>query len=271
MISPVAFELFGYEVRWYSLLILIGVIIAYFLIKTESNRFQLKGEFVFNLMFWTIIFGIVGARLYYVLFNLSYYKDNLSEIIKVWNGGLAIHGGLIAGLLIIVFYCNKYKVNTKKVLDIVVPAVILGQAIGRWGNFFNGEAFGGIVEYKTLVNMKFIPQFVIDNMEINGAYHLPMFYFESLACLIGFIAILIIRRRPYVKKGQIFGTYLLWYGVIRIIIEIFRTDSLMLFNAKVAQIVSVLMIIVGFYLIAVQARKPKLDEIYNSFDDEIKY
>ena len=109
MISPVAFELFGYEVRWYSLLILIGVIIAYFLIKTESNRFQLKGEFVFNLMFWTIIFGIVGARLYYVLFNLSYYKDNLIEIVKVWNGGLAIHGGLIAGLLIIVFYCNKYK------------------------------------------------------------------------------------------------------------------------------------------------------------------
>ena len=110
MISPVAFELFGYEVRWYSILILIGVIIAYFLIKTESNRFQLKGEFVFNLMFWTIIFGIVGARLYYVLFNLSYYKDNLSEIVKVWNGGLAIHGGLIVGLLIIVLYCNKYKV-----------------------------------------------------------------------------------------------------------------------------------------------------------------
>ena len=269
MISPVAFELFGYEVRWYSLLILIGVIIAYFLIKTESNRFQLKGEFVFNLMFWTIIFGIVGARLYYVLFNLSYYKDNLSEIVKVWNGGLAIHGGLIAGLLIIVLYCNKYKVNTKKVLDIVVPAVILGQAIGRWGNFFNGEAFGGIVEYKTLVNMKFIPQFVIDNMYINEAYHLPMFYFESLFCLLGFIIMLIIRRRKYIKNGQVFGFYLIWYGILRFFIEIFRTDALMIGNIKVAQLVSIIMVLIGIYINASQIRKPKLDDLYNSVEKDI--
>ena len=119
--------------------------------------------------------------------------------------------------------------------------------------------------------MRIIPQFVIDNMEINGAYHLPMFYFESILCIVGFIILLIIRRGKYIKKGQIFGTYLVWYGFIRLIIEIFRTDSLMFINIKVAQLVSVLMIIFGFYFIAVQARKPKLDELYNSFDEDVKY
>lgn len=271
MISPVAFELFGYEVRWYSLLILIAIIIAYFLVNAESNRFQIKKEFIFNLMFWSIIFGILGARLYYVIFNFSYYKDNLLEIAKIWNGGLAIHGGLIAGLIVVLFYCKKYEINTKKILDIICPAVILAQAIGRWGNFFNSEAYGGIVEYKTLVNLKIIPQFVIDNMYINDAYHLPMFYFESLFCLLGFIIMLIIRRRKYIKNGQIFGFYLIWYGVLRFFIEIFRTDALLIGNIKVAQLVSVIMVLIGIYINASQIRKPKLDELYNRVDNEIKF
>lgn len=271
MISPVALNLFGFELRWYSILILLGVIIAYFLIRTESSRFKIKHEFIFNLMFWTIIFSIVGARLYYVIFNMSYYKEHLDEIFMVWNGGLAIHGGLLVGFIVVLIYCHKYRVNTKKILDIVVPAVILGQAIGRWGNFFNGEAFGGVVEYKTLVNMRFIPQFVIDNMYINDAYHLPMFYFESLLCLLGFIIMLFLRRRKYVKNGQIFAFYLIWYGFIRFFIEIFRTDALMIGKLKVAQIVSVIMILIGAYITAAQFRKPKLDDLYNSIDPEIKF
>ena len=271
MISPVAFELFGYEVRWYSLLILLGVIISYVIIQSECNRFQIKKEFVFNLLFWSLIFGIVGARLYYVLFNLQYYKDHLIEIVEVWNGGLAIHGGLLFGFFVIVYYCRKYKVGIKKILDIVCPAVILAQAIGRWGNFFNGEAYGGIVTYKTLVNMRIIPQFVIDNMYIDGAYHLPMFYFESLLCIIGFIIMLFLRRRKYAKNGQTFGFYLIWYGLIRFFIEIFRTDALMIGQLKVAQIVSVIMILIGLYMFISEARKPKLDDLYNSYGSEIKY
>ena len=271
MISPVAFTIFGFELRWYSILILVGVIIAYFLVRTECNRFKIKHEFAFNLMFWTIVFGIVGARLYYVLFNLPYYKEHLVEIVKVWHGGLAIHGGLLVGFIVILIYCHRYQVNTKKILDICVPAVILAQAIGRWGNFFNGEAFGGVVEYKTLIKMKFIPQFVIDNMYINDAYHLPMFYFESLLCLLGFVIMIIIRRRKYIKNGQIFAFYLMWYGTIRFFIEIFRTDALMLGKLKVAQFVSVVMVLVGLYITISQKRKPKLDDLYNSIDPEIRF
>ena len=271
MISPVAFELFGYEVRWYSLLILLGVLIAYILVRAESSKFQIKKEFIFNLLFWCVIFGIVGARLYYVLFNMNYYSSHLVEIIAVWNGGLAIHGGLIAGFIVILFFCLRYKTNTLKILDIVAPAVIIAQALGRWGNFFNGEAYGGIVEYKTLVNMRIIPQFIIDNMYIDGSYHLPMFYFESLLCLVGFIIMLIIRRRKYTRCGQVFGFYLVWYGLIRFFIEIFRVDALMLGKIKVAQFISVIMMLLGLYIILYQWKKPKLDDLYNRLDPEIRY
>ena len=267
--SPVIFTIGNFEVRWYSTLIAVAVLISYFITIREGERLNIKKEFTFNMLFWTLIIGIIGARLYYVLFNLDYYSQNLSEIYKIWNGGLAITGGTIAGFLAIFIYCKKYKVNTLKVLDIVVVALLLSQAIGRWGNFFNSEAYGTAVEYKTLVNLKIIPQFIIDNMYINGAYHLPMFYFESIACLIGFIILMIIRRRKYIKKGQIVSIYLIWYGIVRGIIETFRTDSLMIANVKVAQVLSVVMISAGVYIFFTQAKKPKLDDLYNSVDEEI--
>ena len=269
--NPVLFDFGFIEIRWYSVLILLGVIFGYLIVYSESRRFLIKREFLFNMIFWAIIIGIIGARLYYVLFNLDYYSNHVKEIFMIWNGGLAIHGGIIGGLLVIIYYCKRYSVNTRKVLDIFAPAVIFAQAIGRWGNFFNGEAYGSIVSYESLVKLRIIPQFIIDNMYIDGNYHLPMFYFESIACLIGFIILLIYRRRKYTKNGQTFGLYLIWYGIIRYIIEIFRTDSLMISTIKVAQLVSVIMVLVGIYIIFNQNRKPKLDDLYNAFDNEIKY
>ncbi len=269
--SPNIVTIGNIEIRWYSVLILIGVFLAYRITLSEAKRFHIRKEFIFNLLFWVLIVGIIGARLYYVIFEWSYYRSNLGEIVKIWKGGLAIHGGIIFGSIAAAIYCKKYNTNIKKMFDILAPGVILAQAIGRWGNFFNSEAYGTAIAYEKLIKIKIIPGFVIDNMYINGNYHLPMFYFESLACLIGFIILLVLRRQKYVKKGQIIGTYLVWYGITRFIIEAFRTDSLMLANIKVAQFVSVLMLIIGFYLIAVQTRKPKLDELYNTFEEEIKW
>lgn len=274
--SPVAFTIGGFEIRWYSILIVISVIIAYVMIIRESDRFKIKHEFVFNMMFWTLIIGIIGARLYYVLFNFKDYVNNPIEILKVWKGGLAIHGGLLAGLITLIIYCKRYNMRVGKILDIVVVPLILGQAIGRWGNFFNHEAYGdllsGTLSYDALANMKIIPKFIINNMYINGSYHLPMFYFESIWCLIGFIIMLVLRRRRYIKEKQILGFYLMWYGVARAVIEIFRTDSLMIGNIKVAIVVSVLMFIIGFVITAIQSGKPKLDELYNKQEtSEIKF
>lgn len=270
--NGVLFTIGNFEIRIYSVLILVAVAIGYLLITSEAKRFQIKKEFMFNMLFWTLIFGIIGARLYYVIFNWDYYGSNLGEIIKIWNGGLAIHGAMIAGGLAMILYCKKYKVRVGKMFDIVVPALLLGQAIGRWGNFFNMEAYGSVVEYKTLVDMKIIPQFIIDNMYINGQYHLPMFYFESLWCLLGFILIMFIRRRKYIKDGQIVAFYLMWYGVARFFIESFRTDSLMLGSIKIAQVISVIMFIAGLFTQFIQSRKPKLEELYNKVEtEEVKF
>lgn len=269
--NPVIFNIGGFEIRWYSVLIAIAVIIGYFLILSESKRFKIKKEFMFNMMFWTLIFAIIGARLYYVAFNLEYYISNPIEILQIWKGGLAIHGGLLFGAITILIYCKKYQVRVGKILDIIVPALLLGQAIGRWGNFFNGEAYGTIVTYNQLVDMKIIPQFIIDNMFINGAYHLPMFYFESLWCLLGFFLSLFIRRRKYIKDGQLVAFYMMWYGVARFVIEMFRTDALMAGNVKIAQVVSILMFVIGLIVQFIQSRKPKLDELYNKQEEEIRF
>ena len=268
--SPVIFNIFGLDIRWYSVFILLGIGISYFLIFRESKKFKYDLEFISNLLFWTIILGITGARIYYVIFKLNEYNSFL-DALKIWKGGLAIHGGIIAGLITIIFYTKKHKVRTLKILDIMAPALIISQAIGRWGNFFNREAYGSKVTDQILLKIKIIPSFIIKNMYINGEYKLPMFYFESLLCLLGFLLLLFIRRRKYIKIGQIFSTYLIWYGFIRFFIEWFRDDSLMLFKTiKMAQIVSVLMIFVGIFIIIIQSKKPKLEDLYNSTNDNYK-
>ena len=268
----VAFTLFGYSIKWYSLLILIAVVLGYLIINNEAKRFNIRNDFMFNILFWVIIFGIIGARLYYVLFNLDYYKDNISEIFKIWNGGLAIHGGIITGFIVMLFYSKKYKVSLLRLLDIFAPALLLAQAIGRWGNFFNKEAYGSVVSYQTLIDLKIIPSYIIDNMYINGTYHLPMFYFESLWCIVGFIIILFVRRIKYVKCGNITSFYLIWYGIGRLIVESFRTDSLMLGNIKIARLVSALFKVTGLIIIFIKSAKPKLDDLYNTNEEiDIKY
>ena len=175
-------------------------------------------------------------------------------------------------MLTIIVYTKKYKVRTIRYLDFICVPVLLAQAIGRWGNFFNSEAYGISVEYKTLVNLKIIPQFIIDNMYINGTYHLPMFYFESIWCFIGFIVSLFLRRMRYIKDGQILSFYLIWYGLARFFIEIFRTDSLMLGSIKIACVMSVIMFITGIIITVIQNKKPKLDNLYNAaLKEEIRF
>ena len=246
--NPEIFNIGGISIRWYSVLILIGIIIAIFLAEKESKRFKFEKDFIFDLAFWIVIFGICGARLYYVLFNFDLYKNDLLDIFKIWNGGLAIHGGIITGLIVLLFYCKKKNVKSLRVTDIAVPSLIIAQAVGRWGNFFNSEAHGPVT---TLANLKelFIPQFIIDGMNIGGIYYHPTFYYESLWCVLGFVFLLLIRRfYKSLKCGQLTCIYLIWYGVGRLFIESLRTDSLMFGNIKVAQLVSIGMVAIGLLL-----------------------
>ena len=246
--NPEIFSIGSFSVRWYSVLILIGIIIAVILAEKESKKFKFEKDFVFDLAFWAIIFGIIGARLYYVIFNFELYKNDILGIFKVWNGGLAIHGGILAGLVTLIIYCKRKNVKILRVTDIAVPSLIIAQAIGRWGNFFNSEAHGPVT---TLANLKdlFIPSFIIEGMNINGVYYHPTFYYESLWCILGFIVLLLVRKfYKSLKCGQLTGIYLMWYGVGRLFIESLRTDSLMLGNLKVAQLVSIAMILIGLLM-----------------------
>lgn len=258
--NRVAFNIFGFNVYYYSLCILLGVIVAYILITREGKRQGLPKEFISDLIFYTLIIGILGARVYYCVFNLDYYLANPSEILKIYNGGLAIHGGVIAGLIFVYFYTKKKNVSFIKILDIVAPAVIIAQSFGRWGNFFNQEAHGGITTYQNLKNMH-IPEFIINGMHIEGKYYYPTFFFESIWCLIGFIILMIARKNKNLRKGFQIGFYFIWYGIGRFFIETLRTDSLMFFNLKIAQIVSLIGIIIGIIIIVTNRNKKYYNEM----------
>ena len=256
--NPILLRIGNITIYWYSIMILIGFIVASYLIIEETRRFLIKKTTITDMLFYTIIIGILGARLYYVLFNLDYYSKNILDIFKVWEGGLAIHGGIIAGAIFIIIYTKKKNLNTLKILDICVPGLLIGQAIGRWGNFFNGEAHGPIT---SLEHLKYFPNFIKEGMYIDGNYYMPTFLYESVLCIIGLIIILIIRRKLKIKNGQITGFYLIWYGIIRFIIESFRTDSLMLNVLKQAQIISIIMIVIGLFLIIKGNKNEKYIEI----------
>lgn len=254
------------DIYWYSALIIVGALIALFMIMKEGRRYGISGDFLFNMSFWTIIFGIIGARAYYVLFNLEYYH-NILDVFKVWEGGLAIHGGIIAGVITMYFYCKKYNVKLTRVTDLVVPGLLLAQAIGRWGNFFNGEAHGAATTLARLQELH-IPQFVIDGMNIGGIYYEPTFFYESLWCLLGVLLLLIVRRLKYTKIGQLTAIYLFWYGAGRLFIEMKRTDSLMLGGFKVAQVVSIGMILIGLVIILLSSRRGRYENLYNQDESQ---
>lgn len=254
-------------IRWYAVFIFVGILLGGFLALKEAKRFRIPEDFMINLFFFLIPLALIGARLYYVLFHYDYYSQNWLDIFKVWEGGLAIHGAIIVGLIWIIIYSKKYKVRVSRVTDIICVSLILGQMIGRWGNFMNAEAYGPEVSLQFLQNLH-LPQFIIDGMYINGAYHHPTFLYESIWCFIGLIILMIFRRRKYTKIGQTTCVYLVWYGIGRFLIESLRTDSLMLGNFKMAQIVSIVMIVLGIlYYIKLEKSTSKLENRYNAWEN----
>lgn len=271
-ISPILVTIGNFEIRWYSVLILLAVLLTYKIAIAEAKRFGVKKDFMFNLMFWGLIAGIIGARLYYVIFNWADYMKDPIEILKVWNGGLAIHGGMISAFIVGSLYCKKYNVRIVRIADFIMVPVLLAQAIGRWGNFFNGEAHGVATSVATLKAL-FVPDFVINGMYIDGILYTPTFYFESMICLIAFILLIIIRRFKYIKVGTLSALYLIIYGTLRFFIEISRTDALLIRGYKVAQIVSIIMVLFGIGMIMFISRKGKFEDLYNdkSNMDEIKF
>lgn len=260
--NAIALDLGIMQIYWYSIFILLAVAIASIIVYLQMKKLKINEQVFFDLSFNTVIIGLIGARIYYILFNLTYYLKNPIEILEVWNGGLAIHGAIIFGGIYLIYYCKKYNYKILKLLDIISVGLILGQAIGRWGNFFNQEAFGTVTTLTDL-QTRGIPQFIINGMNILGEYHEPTFFYESIWNFFGFVALIIIRLCPTIKTGQLTGTYLLWYSIGRFVIEGHRTDSLMILNFKMAQIISVILAIIGIILILRGILKKDKVELYH--------
>ena len=232
-----------FSIYWYSIIIIVALFIGINIADKYSKKLNLPGTIINDMILGLVIWSIIGARLYYIIFNFNNYKNNLIEIFMVWNGGLAIYGAIIAGTLYIYNYCKKKEISVIKVLDICSLSLLLGQALGRWGNFFNSEAYGGVTTKEALQSIH-IPKFIINGMYIDGSYRTPTFLYESLWCIIGVIILLLIRKKSYIKGRQI-SFYLLWYGIGRFFIENLRTDSLYIGNYKISMIVSLVIIVIG--------------------------
>lgn len=242
-------------IYWYSFLIFLSILIGLLIVKKEVVKTKLDKDFIFDLIFYLIPVAIIGARIYYVIFNYSVFKDNFIDIFKIWEGGLAIYGAVIAGILFTIYYCKKKKQSILLTLDILAPCLVLGQAIGRWGNYFNGEAHGVVTSLSYLKSLH-IPDFIIKGMYINGNYYIPTFLFESIWCFIVFIILVIFRNKlKYKKEGIIVCLYFILYSLGRFFIEGLRTDSLYIFNFRISQIVAIILIIIGIVGIIILKKK----------------
>jgi len=251
-LNPVAIKLGPLSIRWYGILIGIGIVIAYILAVREGKKRGIQEDIFTDLLLWATPISILCARAFYVIFEWDYYRVNPEKIIQIWEGGLAIHGALIGAVATAVIFCRRKRVNFWKLADIAAPSLIIAQAIGRWGNFMNQEAHGGPVTREFLEGLH-LPEFIINQMYIDGTYYHPTFLYESLWNVLGFI-VLIGLRRINLKRGEIFLSYLIWYSFGRFFIEGLRTDSLMFFDFRVAQLLSVALIVSSILIIIFRRR-----------------
>lgn len=242
--TGVAFSLFGIEVRWYGIFIVTGMILAMFLSAKEAKRRGLKEDDVFDLAFWAIPIAVIGARLWYVIFEWSSYQGDISKIINIREGGLAIQGGLMAAMITGWIFCKVRKLSFLEMADIVFPYVVMAQGIGRWGNFTNNEAFG------TPTNLPWA-------LIVNGQSVHPTFLYESIGDIAICLTLIWITRKKLKFNGQILMLYFVLYGILRFFVEGLRTDSLYYGNIRVAQLLAICGIIIGIAGLVYLSKKNK--------------
>ena len=240
--NPVAFELFGYPIRWYGIIIAGGVLVAFFISYILAKKKGLDFDIITDGFLWSFPFAIIGARLYYVAFEYKNYHSFI-DVINIRNGGMAIHGGLIGGLLTAYIFTKVKKINFFEYIDVIMPGIILAQAIGRWGNYLNKEAHGGPTDLPWGI--------MVDGVKVH-----PTFLYESIWDLGVFIFLMLFRKKQK-YEGQILVYYITLYSIGRFFIEGLRTDSLMLGPLRMAQVISLGFILIGVILNYVLSRKNK--------------
>lgn len=245
--DPVAFELLGLEVRWYGILIAMGVLIGAIIALREAKRLGLNEEIILDLLIWAVPLSLIGARLYYVIFSWDLYRDNPIKALDIRSGGLAIHGVIITAIIVTIVFTRIKKVSFWTVVDACAPSLILAQGIGRWGNYLNQEAHGGPTDLPWGI--------MVDGVKVH-----PTFLYESLWNFGVFIFLLWYSRNRQKIKGEVFLLYIALYSFIRFFVEGLRTDSLMLGPIRVAQLVSLIGIALASFIFY-KRRKEGLDTL----------
>lgn len=242
-LNPIAFNLGGIQVHWYGIIIASAVVLATILAVQEAKRRRIDPDSIYDLILWALPVAIITARMYYVIFEWGYYQKHVDEIVRVWDGGIAIYGALIGAGIVVYLFCRANWIPVWLMLDIIAPVLIMAQGIGRWGNFMNQEAFGRITSL-TFLHSLHLPHFIIQQMLIDGAYRQPTFLYESLWDILGFIVLMSLRHKKHLfKQGEVFLSYVIWYAFGRFFVEGMRTDSLMLLGIRVSQWLSVILFI----------------------------
>lgn len=242
--NPVAFSVFGFEIRWYGLLIAIAVLLGTLLATKEAKRKGIKEETFLDMLIFAVPVAIIFARLYYVIFSWDYYSQNPGQILNIRGGGLAIHGVIIGGVLVALIFSKVRKINFWSLADAAAPSLILGQAIGRWGNFANSEAHGGPTDLPWGI--------IIDGVKVH-----PTFLYESIWNFLLFGFLLWYRRKFANREGEVFLLYIMLYSLARLFIEGLRTDSLMFGPIRVAQLISIIAIAVGGAILYKKKKNPE--------------
>lgn len=266
-----AFSIFGISVAWYGIIITCGMIIAILFGLSQMKRFGLDPDRAFDVIIGGIVGGILGARAYYVAMNWDYYAGDIKLIFNTRNGGLAIYGGIIGAMLVGAVMCRIRKVKLLPLLDVASMGFLIGQGIGRWGNFFNHEAFGTNTSLPWGMTSGKIQQWITENCDTSVVspdlpVH-PCFLYESVWCLLGFVVLFIIsKHRKF--DGQLLLTYILWYGAERAVVEGLRTDSLMLGNIRISQLLAIVSSLAAFILLIVfSSRVKRMGEDYVLYRD----
>lgn len=242
--SKVILSIGSLTITWYAICILTGALLAYLWGQYNFKKLGYDKEILSDYFFSVLAIGIIGARIWYVIFMWRLYADDLAGIFRIYDGGLAIQGGLVAGIIFSIWFFRKKNVDFLLAGDIIMPVVLIAQACGRWGNFFNQEAHGGMVSLDFLQSLH-LPNFIIEGMHINGFYYHPTFLYESVGCVIGFLLIVFVVKKFQKKQGTLFFSYFIYYGVLRFFVESLRTDSLYVFGFRTAQVFSVVTAIAG--------------------------
>ncbi|MBP3949991.1 prolipoprotein diacylglyceryl transferase [Bacillus suaedae] len=259
-LNRIFLEIGPLTVYYYGLIIGVGVFLGYLIASRESVRRGMPKDTFADLLLYAIPIAIISARIYYVIFRWDQFADDPIRVFYIWEGGIAIHGALIGSVITAYIFAKKNNLSFWQLADVAAPGILLGQAIGRWGNFMNQEVYGGPVSREFLEGL-FLPEFIINQMYINDAhygwsYFHPTFLYESLWSLLG-VAILLWLRRVNLLQGEIFLTYVIWYSIGRFFIEGIRLDFLLIGGVlKTAQVISIVLVIAAVAMFIYRRMKP---------------